>query len=99
MDPRSEKVALYYTGSDPDREYVPGVPARDLTEADIARQLYIRHGGKALSGAAESNASAALLDELAAGPYRRTKPESPAKSAPDEKPAKSTPAGPGKSEE
>lgn len=86
LDPRSDKVALYYTGTDADREYVSGIPARDLTEADVARELYIRHGQRHLSGAAQEKAVDTLYDQLTAGPYRRTKPES------DKPTGKSTPA-------
>lgn len=86
LDPRSDKVALYYTGNDSGEPSMFGIPARDLTENDIARELFVRHGGKTLSGAAESRATDALLDELTAGPYRRTKPE------PDKPADKTSPA-------
>lgn len=82
LDPRSDKVVLFYTGDDEGRPAISGVPARDLTENDVARQLYIRHGGKELSGAAQTKAIEALYDELTAGPYRKTKPETGDKPTP-----------------
>jgi hypothetical protein len=77
LDPTSDKVALYYTGDDEGNPYVVNVPARDLTENDLARLLYVEHGST-LSGAAQSNALDALTSRLTAGPYRKTKPDAPA---------------------
>lgn len=74
IDPRSDRIALYYTGNDGGEPAISGVPARDLTENDIARQLFIRHGNVP-TGAAGEKAAGALYDELTAGPYRRTPPD------------------------
>lgn len=70
IDPRSDKVVLHYTGDDAGSPAVFGVPARDLTENDVARLVYVEHGE--LSGAAATSATDALLERLLAGPYRRT---------------------------
>lgn len=48
---------LTYTGAD---EFVAGVPARDLTEADVDF-LAVRRG----------TTTADLIEELTAGPYRQ----------------------------
>lgn len=73
IDPRSARIALHYTGSDAGEPAISGVPARDLTENDVARLVYVEHGD--LSGAAENNATEKLVDRLLAGPYRKTAPE------------------------
>lgn len=75
----SDKVALFYTGNDEGEPHVSGVPARDLTDEDIARLVYIEGGGK--------NAEGKLIDRLTAGPYRKTKPDAPAHSTPAAAPA------------
>lgn len=83
VDPRSDKVALHYTGSDAGEPNISGVPARDLTENDIARQVYIHHGD--ISGAAFLNATEKLVDRLTEGPYRKTPPPAePSASKPKE---------------
>lgn len=76
IDRRSDKVALHYTGDDSGHPSISGVPARDLTENDVARLVYVDHGD--LSGAAFDGAVDKLTDRLTAGPYRKT-PEPPAK--------------------
>lgn len=73
IDPRSDKVALYYTGNEAGEPSLSGVPARDLTENDLARLVYVEHG--ALSGAAHDNAVEKITDRLTAGPYRKTEPK------------------------
>jgi len=104
IDPRSDRIALHYTGNDAGEPAISGVPARDLTENDIARLLTIEHGD-GLRGAARTGAIDKLVDELTAGPYRRTAPsaKAPARqrsnkaagprgtSAPTPSPAPSTP--------
>ncbi|MES2210958.1 MAG: hypothetical protein V4515_12370 [Chloroflexota bacterium] len=42
FDPRSDRVVLHYLGSDEGVPSLVGIPARDLTEADIARLVYAR---------------------------------------------------------
>lgn len=74
IDPRSDRIALHYTGSDAGEPAISGVPARDLTENDIARLVFVDHGD--LSGAAHQNATDKLVDRLTAGPYRKTPPAS-----------------------
>ena len=73
IDPRSDKVALHYTGNDAGEPAISGVPARDLTENDLARLVRIEHGD--ISGAAHANATDKLVDGLLAGPYRKTAPK------------------------
>lgn len=72
IDPRSAKTALYYTGTDAGEPSISGVPARDLSENDLARLVYIQHGD--ISGAAHEKSAEAIVDRLTAGPYRKTKP-------------------------
>jgi len=60
-----DKVALFYTGDAEGNPFVSGVPARDLTEADLVH-LATRRG----------TTPTKLADELLAGPYR--KPATPA---------------------
>ncbi len=79
IDPRSTAIALHYTGSDAGEPAISGVPARDLTENDIARLVYVEHGD--LSGASFDKASDKLADELTDGPYRKTPPPDTASSA------------------
>jgi len=81
VDPRSDKVALHYTGSDAGEPSISGVPARDLTESDVAYQVYAQHGD--LSGAAFSGAVDKLVDGLTEGPYRKT-PAEPSATTPKE---------------
>lgn len=59
LDPRSDRVALVYTGDDSGHPAIDGVPARNLTESDLCRLLYIRADESA-------EAAAALIAELAA---------------------------------
>ena len=82
IDPRSSKVALYYTGNDAGEPAISGVPARDLTENDLARLVYVEHGE--ISGAAHDNATDKIVDRLTAGPYRKT-PAEPSAAKPKEK--------------
>ncbi len=42
IDPRSDRVVLRYLGSPEGEPALVGIPARDLTEADIARLVYAR---------------------------------------------------------
>lgn len=72
IDPRRDRIALHYTGNDAGEPAISGVPARDLTENDVARLVYVQHGE--LSGAAFEKATDKLADELTDGPYRRTPP-------------------------
>ncbi len=72
IDPRSDKVALYYTGTDAGEPSISGVPARDLTENDVARLVYVEHGD--MSGAAHEKSADKVVDQLTDGPYRKTKP-------------------------
>lgn len=74
IDPRSDRIALHYTGSDAGEPAISGVPARDLTENDVARLVFVDHGD--LSGAAATNATDKLVDRLTDGPYRKTQPAS-----------------------
>lgn len=60
-DPSSDKIALYYTGDDSGQPSIVNVPARDLTESDMARLEEIQ-GSDPEEG-------------LLAGPYRKTKPK------------------------
>lgn len=85
IDPRSDRIALFYTGGDDGVPNVAGVPARDLTEGDVARLVYIERVSKVqpgedapgeLTGAAADAAHGALMDRLAdTGVYRRTDPD------------------------
>lgn len=86
LDPRSDRIVLHYTGDESGQPYISGVPARDLTENDVARLLFVEHGDE-LHGAAQSAAVGKLYDRLTAGPYRRTEPSKPAA-----KPARKAPA-------
>lgn len=71
IDERSDRVALHYTGTDAGEPAISGVPARDLTENDIARILYVRHGDD-VRGAARQAAIDKIIEELTDGPYRKT---------------------------
>lgn len=82
IDPRSDKPALFYTGDDSGSPAVGGIPARDLTENDLARAVYVEHGD--LSGAAHEKATGAIVDRLTAGPYRKTKPDAAPAAKPEE---------------
>lgn len=82
IDPTSTKVVLRYTGTDAGVPAISGVPARDLTENDLARLVYVEHGD--LSGAAFDTATDKIVDQLLAGPYRKT-PAEPSASKPKEK--------------
>lgn len=73
IDPASTRIALFYTGNEAGEPHVSGVPARDLTENDIAWLVGRAHGD--LAGAAFDKASDKLVDDLTAGPYRRTAPD------------------------
>ena len=42
FDPRSERVVLEYRGSEDGVPALGGIPARDLTEADLCRLVYAR---------------------------------------------------------
>ena len=42
FDPRSEAIVLAYQGTADGTPYLNGIPARDLTEADICRLVYAR---------------------------------------------------------
>ena len=93
IDPRSARIALHYTGNDAGEPAISGVPARDLTENDIARLVYVEHGD--LSGAAHAASVEKLVDRLTDGPYRKTAPESKSTPKPHKEPAReptSTPA-------
>lgn len=87
IDARSDKIALHYTGSDAGEPAISGVPARDLTENDIDRLLYVRRteaeGGtpEPIHGAARQASIDSIVDELTAGPYRITAPPSETKPA------------------
>jgi len=99
IDPRSDRVALFYTGDDDGTPFVTGIPARDLTEGDIARLVYVERVGKVqpgedapaeITGAAADAAHGALMDRLTeTGIYRRTDPE---KRKPAEPPVTPAPA-------
>lgn len=82
IDPTSTKVVLRYTGNDAGQPSISGVPARDLTENDVARLVYVEHGD--LSGAAFDNATDKIVDGLTDGPYRKT-PAEPSAAKPKEK--------------
>jgi hypothetical protein len=89
LDPRSDKVALYYAGDEEGNPSLVNVPARDLTEADLARLLYVENVDRADDETRVTEA--ALTKRLLDGPYRKTKPDRPARNAapavaPDEKP-------------
>lgn len=94
IDPRSDRIALHYTGNDAGEPAISGVPARDLTENDIDRLVYVEHGD-GLHGAAYQAAVDKKLDELREGPYRVT-PEQPksSKAAKPSEPATEAPAAP-----
>lgn len=85
IDARSDKVALHYTGNDAGEPAVSGVPARDLTQNDIARIVAVDHGE--LKGAARQSAIDATVTRLTAGPYRVTAPKAPAAPAKSKTPA------------
>jgi hypothetical protein len=98
IDPRSDRIALHYTGSEAGEPAISGVPARDLTENDVDRLVFVEHGE--LKGAARQASVDKLLDRLTDGPYRRTpapvaKPKAKAKkaaAAPSPAPAGPAPA-------
>jgi hypothetical protein len=92
IDPRSDRIALHYTGSEAGEPAIAGVPARDLTENDVARLIYVDHG-TVLTGAAYQNAVDKKLDELRDGPYRSTDPDAKPKAqeTPPAKPSGDTP--------
>lgn len=56
-------VSLSYTGDDEGNPHISGVPARDLTEAEVDF-LAVRRG----------TTTADLIEELIAGPYRQAAP-------------------------
>jgi hypothetical protein len=86
IDPRSDSIALHYTGNEAGEPAISGVPARDLTQNDVARLVLIEHGD--LRGAARQAAIDKLVDGLLEGPYRKTAPAS--KKASSKKPAPAT---------
>lgn len=73
IDPQSTRIALHYTGTDAGEPAISGVPARDLTEHDVARLVYVDHGD--ISGAAHAAATDKLVTRLTDGPYRKTEPD------------------------
>lgn len=78
--PAREPVALYYTGNASGEPHIHGIPARDLTRADVARLAYVEsvRTGKRVT-------AKALTAQLADTPlYRIT---NPARSTPARKPA------------
>lgn len=94
IDPRSDKVAMFYTGNDAGEPAIGGVPARDLTENDVARLVYVDHGSE-LHGAAYDKAIDKKLDELRTGPYRSTpEPSKASKAKATEETAPEPPAEP-----
>lgn len=66
IDPRSPRIVLTYTGNDAGDLYLSGIPARDLSENDLA----------ALAVRADTSTDA-LIDELLTGPYRKSTPTKP----------------------
>ncbi len=66
LDPRSARIALIYTGTDAGDPHLSGIPARDLTENDLAH-LVTRLYGDVTEKAADH-----LVATLVAGPYRKT---------------------------
>lgn len=84
IDPRSDKVALYYTGDASGNPSLSGVPARDLTENDVHRLLVEEHG-TVPTGAALASALDKLYDRLTAGPYRKTNPAASSADKPKER--------------
>ncbi len=64
LDPSSTRVILRYTGSDAGEPHIGGIPARDLTEHDVAH-LLTRVG--------RTDADA-FIAELLSGPYRKPAP-------------------------
>ena len=96
IDPRSDSIALHYTGNEAGEPAISGVPARDLTHNDVARLVFVEHGE--IRRAARQAAVDKLVDELAAGPYRKTASavsrgtSKPKKAAPAAKPQPASPA-------
>ena len=69
--PASEPVALYYTGDASGEPNIHGIPARDLTEADIERLAFVesQRDGKEIK-------ADKISERLAATPlYRKTAPK------------------------
>lgn len=92
IDPRSDRIVLYYTGDESGEPSISGVPARDLHENDIARLVYIEHAqAVAALGPADEvpeldveTSADEILERLLEGPYAKTAP------APDKAPPKAT---------
>jgi hypothetical protein len=76
LDPRSDKVVLYYTGDDEGVPALANVPTRDLTENDVARLLQVENTDRPEDETRVTEN--ALLKRLLDGPYRKTKPDRPA---------------------
>lgn len=70
-EPQPEPVALFYTGDESGEPSIHGVPARDLTAADIDRLAFVEsvQSGKEVK-------PSTISERLAATPlYRKTAPK------------------------
>lgn len=65
LDPRSDAIALHYRGDEAGEPNIPGVPARDLTENDLCRLVFVRSGHTA-DDKGFGEAVTALMAELSA---------------------------------
>lgn len=69
--PAGQPVALYYTGDASGEPYIHGVPARDLTEADLDRLAFVESTRDGKTVTADK-----ISERLAATPlYRKTAPK------------------------
>ena len=63
IDPASTRIVLTYTGNDAGEPYLSGIPARDLSENDLAT----------LASRGDTTTDA-LVADLLIGPYRKSPP-------------------------
>lgn len=69
--PAGEPVALYYTGDASGEPHINGVPARDLTNADLERLAFVESKRTGKEAKADK-----ISERLAATPlYRKTAPK------------------------
>jgi len=75
-----DRVVLHYTGDESGLPYAHGIPARDLTESDIARLVYIDTNAPDKPGLAPeaggfAKARDAKVEQLAGLPFYRKTPK------------------------
>ena len=69
--PASEPIALYYTGDESGADHIHGIPARDLTRADMDRLAFVESTREGKTVTVDK-----LTERLAESPlYRKTAPK------------------------